>query len=189
MRERPLLYFALGILVTTSIGATLSLRSDGIEFPDGTVQTTADTRRVFYLAEDPTLDWNGVQALFACHPGFHMASMWEILDPGNLRYITDDELGTGYLARRAGDSGMGPPSGAIGWVRTGFLSSQERDGGRGNCRAWESSSSADDGSLAGLNTCWDGGAPCDLTASQMAHWWVTGTGPCHLPQKVWCVQD
>ena len=41
MRERPLLYFALGILVTVSIGATMNLRSDGIEFPDGTLQVTA----------------------------------------------------------------------------------------------------------------------------------------------------
>lgn len=40
MRESRILYFALGVLFVTSIGA-VSLHDDGIEFPDGSFQETA----------------------------------------------------------------------------------------------------------------------------------------------------
>ena len=40
MREINILYFALGVLVVTSIGA-VSLHDNGIEFPDGSFQDTA----------------------------------------------------------------------------------------------------------------------------------------------------
>lgn len=43
MRRRHWLYFALGVLTLAGIAAadSLSLRNEGIEFPDGSVQTTA----------------------------------------------------------------------------------------------------------------------------------------------------
>ena len=50
-----------------------------------------DSRRAFYLSQ------NGVpadQALAACVPGFHMASLYEILDPSSLRY--DTSLGLSF---------------------------------------------------------------------------------------------
>ena len=40
MKERAFLWFAVGVLSVVGIGA-LSLRDDGIQFPDGSVQTTA----------------------------------------------------------------------------------------------------------------------------------------------------
>ena len=42
MRERRILYFALGLLVVVSVGA-VSLHDNGIEFPDGSFQITAAT--------------------------------------------------------------------------------------------------------------------------------------------------
>jgi hypothetical protein len=43
MRERALLYFALGVLLAAALGSapSLNLRDDGVQFPDGTLQTTA----------------------------------------------------------------------------------------------------------------------------------------------------
>jgi hypothetical protein len=190
MGERPLLYFALGILVTTSIGATMNLRSDGIEFPDGTVQTSADTRRAFYLADDPTLLWTGATARDACDGGFHMASLWEILDPADLRYISDDELTAGHFAKRTSDSGVGPPSGEAGWIRTGYLNDSSSNAGWGNCNTWSQTSG--NGSRAALNFCWENDAICDVTPdtkNQAARWWLTVPLACNLATKVWCVQD
>ncbi len=40
MKENKILYFALGVLVMTSLGA-VSLHDNGIGFPDGSFQTTA----------------------------------------------------------------------------------------------------------------------------------------------------
>ena len=58
-----------------------------------------DARRSFYLTKTTH---TGAQALAACAEGYHMASLWEILNPSNLRY--DTELGV-----VVGDSGFGPP--------------------------------------------------------------------------------
>ena len=64
--------------------------------------------RAFYLT---TTTHTGAQATTACAAGFHMASLWEIFDPSNLRY--DATVGA-----TADDSGAGPPF-LGGWVRTG----------------------------------------------------------------------
>ncbi len=55
--------------------------------------------RKFYLTKTYH---NGAQALSACATGYHMASMWEIHQPSNLRYDTD----LGFIVA---DSGFGPP--------------------------------------------------------------------------------
>src|SRR5262245_7913813 len=39
----------------------------------------------FYLSTDT---FDGAHALAACSQGFHMASLWEIFDPTNLKYDT-----------------------------------------------------------------------------------------------------
>ncbi len=56
--------------------------------------------RKFYLTK--TLH-TGAQALSACATGYHMASLWEIHDPTNLRYNTELGFTSGS------DSGFGPP--------------------------------------------------------------------------------
>jgi hypothetical protein len=68
--------------------------------------------RKFYLTQD---GYDGSQALSACAQGYHMASLWEILDPSNLSYDTS-------LGATVADSGSGPPNGS-GWIRTGFIAS------------------------------------------------------------------
>ena len=159
-----------------------------IIFPDGTVLTTADTRRAFYLTDSSA---TGMTALSECDPdGFHMASLWEILDPTDLRYVSDEELSDGHFAVRSDDSGFGPPWGPFGWIRTAWESSATSRAGQGNCSIWSQTSGF--GSITGLNPCWGDDLDCGVTAStgnQAARWWYTFSESCAVPAPVWCVQD
>ena len=77
----------------------------------GSVSVADAGTKKFYLTQSGA---NGSQALTACDGGYHMASIWEILDPSNLKYDTN-------RGRTLGDSGSGPPSlgAGVGWIRTG----------------------------------------------------------------------
>ena len=112
-----------------------------------------------------------------CAEGYHFASLWEILDPSNLKYDTD-------LGMVRDDSGQGPPTFPYfgGWVRTGYYSSTSSTPGTGNCDAWTSSSSGDYGTTAYL--------PNDWTAGQDIHVWQVDTTTCdNILLRVWCVAD
>ena len=173
--------FALGALVilfTLGAASAMVIRSDGLGFPDGTVQTTAATaatRRAFYLA-DASRD--GASAFSACEQGFHMASLWEIHDVSSLRYAT--EIG---VAVQSDDSGEGPPSGSSGWVRTGYASHGSSSiPGIENCSAWTSNSKFLTGTHAYLQHNW-GDTPTAVAP------WVGASGGCDLSKSVWCVED
>ena len=128
--------------------------------------------RKFYLTKT---EYNGAQALTACAAGYHMASLWEIHDPSNLRY--DTELGF-TLA----DSGSGP-SFAGGWIRTGWIGDVSDTPGIGNCQAWTSANSSDQGTAVGLSLRWA------LTSVREVSPWQTATTRCDGGVRVWCVQD
>ncbi|MDX1501482.1 MAG: hypothetical protein R3325_03895 [Thermoanaerobaculia bacterium] len=197
MKPNGLVYFAFGWTTLISLGAafnqvvappsTLSLGDTGIVFPDGTVQTTAaksDSRRAFYLTSS---GHSGSLALGACAPGFHMASLWEIFDVSTLRYATDSE-GAGDVFR-ADDSGQGPPTDRIGFVRTGggsFDVFQAK--GLSNCAAWTSSSPMHVGTGVELEPRWDSptgaGEPSVVIAP-----WDAGVLQCSQDWQVWCVAD
>ena len=117
---------------------------------------------------------NGVQALTACGSGYHMASMWEIVDPSALKYNT----GKGSSED---DSGQGPPD-FWGWVRTGAESSNVQAPGMGNCNAWTSSSGSDYGTIAQLPHDW-------LSANPNFDIWHVGFVNCSQAVRVWCVAD
>ena len=134
--------------------------------------------RVYYLT---TTSYNGAEAdgtdgngAGVCAEGYHFASLWEILDPSNLKYDTD-------LGMVRDDSGQGPPTYLGGWVRTGFGSSTSSTAGKGNCNAWDSGSSGDYGTYAYL--------PRDWEAGQDIHVWEVDFGGCPYPFRVWCVAD
>jgi hypothetical protein len=93
--------------------------------------------RKFYLTK--TFTHTGAETLSACAAGYHMASLWEIHDPTNLRY--DTELGF-----TESDSGFGPPTHG-GWIRTGGAANTVGGAGVGNCNAWKSASGADFGTI------------------------------------------
>jgi hypothetical protein len=128
----------------------------------------------FYLT--PSIH-NGASATSACASGYHMASIWEILDPSEMKYNPD-------LGFATDDSGYGPPTlASSAWVRTGFESNSSliAHPGQPNCNAWTSASGESDGTYVYLRQNW----------STNPHWfvWVTSTGRCTNTLRVWCVSD
>lgn len=122
--------------------------------------------------------YDGADADEACANGYHFASLWEILDPSNLRYNSS----LGLLQK---DNGSGPPTIVEGWVRTGYDSGAGASSpGIENCDVWESNSSSDNGTLAGLVGEWAAGYE-ELNVWDVA---VTHCGESeHV--HVWCVED
>jgi hypothetical protein len=129
--------------------------------------------RAFYITKD---FHDGSQALTACAAGFHMASLWEILDPSNLRY--DSTSGFTW-----DDSGSGPPISATGWIRTGNGASTSSAAGQGNCNAWTSSAPLDRGTEVFLANLWESTVPSPI------HPWVGTVRTCSEVERVWCVED
>lgn len=126
----------------------------------------------------PTTDaFNGAEAgePGVCADGYHFASLWEILDPSNLRY----DITLGYVRN---DSGHGPPTSARGWVRTGYNSDTGTTIGRANCGLWESKSESEYGTSAMLPSAWTASAP-------RVHVWGVATEVCNNAIPVWCVSD
>lgn len=142
--------------------------------PAGLVAASSGSSRRFYVTGSYLYD---NQALTACTAGFHAASLWEILDVSNLRYA--GEL-PGAAIRD--DSGSGPPSGMVGWVRTGYDSSGSSTVGTGNCENWTSASSISHGTAARLTNTWE--TPPD----PVGLWSLEGYS-CDTNVRVWCVED
>jgi hypothetical protein len=134
-------------------------------------------RRRFYLTNS---EHTGAQALDACDSGFHMASLWEILDPSNLAY----DWRRANAATEA-DSGQGPPTlfDRLGWVRTGW-SSQDAGAivGINNCNSWTMTTGL--GTRVKLHDRWDASTP-DIAS------WDAQDNDCSQTylSGVWCVED
>jgi hypothetical protein len=133
--------------------------------------------RQFYLSGAAVPD--ATHALTACAPGYHMASLWEILDPSNLRYNT-------ILGATAPDGGQGPPvwlaTDYHGWVRTGNIASTLDIAGLANCEVWTSDDGDHWGTTATLPTYWG----VDM---EDLHVWDVSKWPCSASLRVWCVED
>ena len=123
----------------------------------------------FYLTPD---SHQGDQVLTACASGYHMASLWEIVDTSNLRYNTS-------LGATRPDSGHGPPA-AGGWIRTGYDNGAGGAPGTSNCDAWTSNSGSAVGTNSFLPDYWTTGVE-DIMG------WGIGTAVCSLELPVWCV--
>lgn len=135
----------------------------------------AQARR-FYLttASVPTS-----QALTACAAGFHMASLWEILEPSHLRYETT--LGATNV-----DAGSGPPTNINGAVRTGGpANSVSLSPGAANCDAWTVSLPTSNGTFARLTKGW---GISGSNNKELAPPWRLTTAACSTT-RVWCVED
>jgi hypothetical protein len=164
--KRSLIALVGLLVIVGTLAALMPLVSRG----QGDVKNplNRDPRRSFYLTQ--TLH-NGSQALTACASGYHMASLWEILDPSNLHY--NSELG--YTTT---DSGSGPPV-EHGYARTGRFALD-----LGNCEAWTSSSAARTGSLfrlAFVESTLDPVSPISP--------WIANQTTCSTTLRVWCMQD
>jgi hypothetical protein len=131
--------------------------------------------RQFYLAGGGHL---GAVAKTACASGYHMASLWEIADPSNLKYNTT-------LGYQQSDSGEGPPADEAyvrGWVRTGYTSDSSTIAGRANCFNWGTSNPNYHGSTAALPSQWTS----DL---QDLGVWQLDVADCDTFLYVWCIED
>ena len=132
--------------------------------------------RGYYLTSST---WDGAHATAACVTGYHMASIWEIHEPSNLRY-------DGTLGYTLADSGSGPAVQG-GWIRTGAGASDGTSGGYDfvggfNCNAWTGNSSSQHGSWAGLGVAWSN-PPASIIP------WRGNETTCDQLLPVWCVQD
>jgi hypothetical protein len=124
----------------------------------------------FFLTKDRVPGNLAAKHCTAVNPSFHMASIWEILTPGTLKYGG----GPGLLL---GDSGFGPPAETFGWVRTGTDSSNA--GSMANCNAWTTTTGI--GKTARLD-------PRYLFGLAIAPW-ETSVGNCADGFRVWCVSN
>jgi hypothetical protein len=129
--------------------------------------------RRFYLTK--TMH-DGANALQACKIGFHMASLWEIYEISSLRYANN-------LGVNNSDSGFGPPTALLGWVRTGFSFGISGVPGSTNCLTWTSNHSGQEGTLIVLPNHWG-----EVEGPQIGLW-LTTTDSCSATNRVWCVQD
>ena len=143
---------------------------DGVVTASEMSVTQSTGMRQFYLSEGAS---QGNSALAQCAAGYHMASLWEIADPTNLKYNTS-------LGRTAGDSGQGPPSNDVGWVRTGWQSDSSGPAGQANCTVWGEFGGA--GTLVNLLDYWTSG-------DQDIGVWNADADSCALWKPVWCVED
>lgn len=161
------------VLVLALLLTYLTLTGDNASASDVEAAPAASTgMRQFYLTS-ATVD--GFDALTACATGYHMASLWEILDPSNLAYNT-------ALGHTSLDSGQGPPSDYLGWVRTGSYSSPADIVGAGNCIAWTSRVTGQHGSMVRLSWQW-------AADNEDIGVWLAATGDCHNVYRVWCIED
>jgi hypothetical protein len=111
----------------------------------------------------------------ACAAGYHMASLWEILDVSSLTYDYDHPA-----AYTRADSGFGPPSNWYGWVRTGQASSGVNVAGSGNCLNWSSVSATNYGTFVKLSITWE-------TPPTEIFYWDAASFACNMTGPVWCV--
>jgi hypothetical protein len=161
----------LAYLALTEQGA----RASGENVSRRTSLAQSSGMRQFYL----TIPGHpGGTAKTACAAGYHMASLWEIADPSNLRY----NIALGFAQA---DSGGGPPADEaymLGWVRTGYVSDHSSTPGRANCNGWTVGSYGIYGTTASLPSQWT----ADL---QDIGVWQLAVQYCSDYYRVWCIED
>jgi len=172
---------AAGMLLATFIGYLVWGQGEVAASASQAPLASSTGMRQYYLtkntcegSEPDGTDGNGAGV---CADGYHFASMWEILDPSNLKYNTN-------LGYTTDDSGQGPPSNIVGWVRTGNVSSAADTVGTGNCDNWNSDDYlGHQGPQAKFDSNWD-------TAGNFPGWIIGhNISGCGNLARVWCVED
>jgi hypothetical protein len=170
LKVSRLLGTLVGVLTILLMLAFITPQAEDATVNASGAAVTRPGMRQFYLTEYSS---DADSALGICAAGYHLASLWEIVDPTNLQYNPS-------LGRQSVDSGLGPPSDQLGWVRTGYSTDSSTTPGQANCSVWSGSSGS--GSVVNLHDYWtDGG--------QYSEVWNAGTTECDLARYVWCVED
>jgi hypothetical protein len=88
---------------------------------------------------------DGLDAPYACAPGYHMANVYELLDPSTFSYNLD-------LGVTSADAGNGPPAGTPykGWIRGGNDAAGSGAVFQANCHAYQSNDPLEVGAVARL---------------------------------------
>ena len=95
------------------------------------------------------------------------------------RTINLVEMSMGF----ASDAGKGPPSGLVGWIRTGFYSNgSSGTWGYDNCTVWTSKSSLEKGAVVYLQAEWS-------NAGNTFGWSGANWDCDAINARVWCVED
>lgn len=134
---------------------------------------SAVPKRRFYLSQNGSA---ATDAPTTCDPGFHFATLSEMVQPASLQYDVT-------RGRTRADSGMGAPASIFGWVRTGGDASSSNLLGDGNCEAWSTNSGASRGTLVFIKHDWE------ISAVDPRWIWYSDIGQCSAVAPVWCVQD
>ena len=159
------------------VNADLLDGHDSTEFVTAASQTWSSGRRHYYVT---AASFNGSQAPGACAAGYHMASIWDLMDLPSMIYDTN----LGFSFAGAGD---GPPLAVKGWIRTGWFSSSASSLGA-NCLQYSVTSGS--GTTAGLDlrgVYFNDDGAFDITLAESP--WGTEVRLCNLPTPVWCAQD
>ncbi len=177
-------YLAVGLMLV--VLAAIFLGYLGVNDARAVASSQSDTAvsssrtRGYYLTKE---SFEGSQAggingdgAGVCACGYHFASLWEILDPSNLKYNTN-------LGDIQDDSGNGPPSFISGWVRTGYSSNNSSNPGQANCSNWESTDSFSFGTIISLSSDWTNSDDRDISV------WDAALQGCNDAAQVWCVED
>jgi len=162
------------ILVGLLVGLAIVYLAWGAQTVDASSPSapTFTSMRRYYLTISTK---SGAGPLTACATGYHMASLWEILDTTQLEYNSSLEF-------VQGDTGYGPPTYVYGWIRTGYFSSTSSTPGLGNCSVWTNGTSGS-GTIAQLPSSW-------YSTNVDIHVWDVATDGCGTSvHHVWCVED
>ena len=161
------------------------------------IETRLSPKAYYLTASD---EFKGDQALGACAQGFHMASLFEILDPTQLYYGYPTDPSQVFHLPDPSDQGNGPPTGVFGWVRTGYSSAHyPAPPGATNCSAWTEginvgpapSFTIYSGTTAAFAHYWSYyvDATPEYELLKASPWWDFVIEGCGEQQHVWCVQD
>ncbi len=175
--SRGVVWALIGLVIIAGVLGYFALEQQQVLASNPQAETATSSQPLFYLTtvtkNGSEADGNDNNGGGVCAEGYHFASMWEIVDPSNLEYNSTSGLVNP-------DNGSGPPSGAVGWVRTGYISASDT-AGKANCTVWNSDSDQVQGTVAGLSTTWESAK--DLLV------WDVSTSACNTSTYVWCVED
>lgn len=182
-RQHYLVVTLAFVIALTVVGCTRS--SAASEQTRSTSKAAALLRR-FFLSKQ-TVTGGKAPALCAATGGFHMASITEVWNVSLLQY----DVTLGYTA---GDSGLGPPAGVKGWIRTGYGANACIVNNTCNCMGYTSDSPQQNGSMVSLVP-WANISPDGNLQSQIWQGQPNDNGNLHYGAKcngqnrVWCIED
>jgi hypothetical protein len=190
---KRLLSVALMVLVTLVGMVGFSRAGNEVSALQATANTTNETvstlqaqvnagvpvkPKMYYLTKN---SFDGGDAIKACDPRFHMASISEIQDPSHLQYANRS---TTVYDSLVDDQSLGPPANHMGWVRSGIY---PPSGFVYDCEDFQDIRDNHAGTTLVFKDSSEVGAK--QTVYTPTAWWQAARQPCTQPEPVWCVED